>query len=332
MPTTYSSLFKSLLFALLAGIFLVPLVAYLWIFHGGLTASHSRWGEFGSYLSGVYGSLALFVVAYTTYLTREQFRRQNEDGVFFRLFDSLQSRVEASVVEANGSTLSGHRCLKHIVDRFYQELSDEAVELARLLLTRAPETVDDTQYMKLFQAINGRKSYEDFEEQKAEFIAAIQSSGNFNDRWEKLKYYIGSRGQETKEIREALCSLGSVNFYKIPFKDRRRHYAAAHRRIVEDHGELLDGYLSTVLLVTGLACEAANRAIYEKYIQSQLTRYEVIIIFYMLVGQESPIAGQQVVRDVGAIRRLRTFDCQSLMFEIPSTEQIDVEMGELFAQ
>lgn len=323
---------KSIYAALISGLFLLPLAAYLFVFHGGISDSHSRWGEFGSYLSGIYGSLALFVVAYTTYLTREQFRRQNEDLVFFRLFDSLQNRVEASSIEVDGTTFSGHQCLKQIVERFSRELSNEAVELARLLLTKNPESIDNTQYMKLFDAMRGRRAFEDFSAQKSEFIEAIQSSGGFNDRWEKLKFYIGSRGEEPNEVREALCSMGSVNFYKIPFKDRQRHYAAALHRIVEDHGELLDGYLSTMLLVTALASEAANRLIYEKYIQSQLTRYEVVIIFYVLIGQETPVEGCQTVRDVGATRRLRTVDCQSLMIDMPSTEQIDVELGHLFAR
>ena len=318
--------------ALIAGVFLLPLIAYFVVFHGGISDSHSRWGEFGSYLSGIYGSLALFVVAYTTYLTREQFRRQNEDAVFFRLFDSLHSRIEASVIEVNGSSISGHQCLKHIVERFHQELSNEAVDLARLLLTNTPETIDNTQYMKLFEAMRGRRAYEDFSKERKNFIEGIQSAGSFNDRWEKLKFDIGSRGEETERIRQALRSMGSVNFYKIPFKDRQPHYAAALHRVVEDHGELLDGYLSTVLLVTAVASEAANRTVYEKFTRSQLTRYEVVIIFYLLIGQQIPLEGRQTVRDVGAISRLRTLDCQSLMIDMPSAEQIDTELGQLFAR
>lgn len=323
---------KKTLFFLLAAIFLIPVVAYFWIFHGGLSDKHGTWGEFGSYLSGVYGSLALLIVTYTAYLTREQFRRQNEDTIFFRLFDSIQNRVESSSVEVDGKTISGHQCLKHIVDRFYEELSIEAIKLARLILVRAPETVDDNQYLKLFRAMGYQNIFENLSEDRSKFIVAIQSEKNFNDRWEKLKFYIGSQGFESEDVRDALYSLGSVSFYKVPFKDREHLYSAALQRIVEDHGELLDGYLSTLLLVFDLACNATNRTVYEKYIQSQLTRYEIIIIFYMLIGQYISISNQESVRKIGVMKRLHTFDCQALMIDMPSRDEIDTELNYLFSR
>lgn len=322
---------RSLIFYLLAGMFLAPLAAYFWVFHGELSNVQGKWGEFGSYLSGVYGSLALIIVAYTTYLTREQFRRQNEDEVFFRLFDSIQSRVESSSIKVGEVTFSGHQCLKHIAERFRDELSIEAVDLARLLLAKTPEAIDSTQYMKLFDAIGGGSSHKTFKETRSNFISRIQSAGDFNDRWEELKLYIGSGGAESEKIRDALCSMGSVNFYKIPFTDRQHHYAAALHRIIQDHGELLDGYLSTMLLVVDVARNAKNRTIYERYIQSQLSRYEVIIIFYMLIGGTTSIDGKDAMRDIGALGRLRTFDCRALMIDGPDAEQIDVELSHLFA-
>lgn len=322
---------KSMRIALFVAALLVPLVLYFAVFNGQLSSKHGDWAEFGSYLSGTYGSLALFVLAYTTYLTRDQFRRQNEDNLYFRLFDSLQSRIAISEIEVDGKIFSGHECLKHIAKRFSEELSDEAVDLARLLLARAPENIDDTQLMKLLDAMGGKLSGT-YDDQKAHFIGLIHSSGGFNERWEELKSHIGSKGSESPKVREALRSLGSVNFYKTSYKNRKHHYAAALHRVVQEHGGLLEGYLSTVIQIAEITQRAANRPIYESYLQSQLTRYEVIVIFYLLVGQESSIEALRTVREVGVLRRLPTIDCQVLMIDAPDVQTIDAELGHLFAE
>lgn len=315
---------------LLAG-FLFPVAVYLIQFHGTLSTDHGRWGEFGSYLSGVYGSLALVIVAYTTYLTQTQFKRQNNDSVFFKLIESLQYRIQQSTIIADGQEFSAHKSLKHIAERFHTELSVESVEIARMLLCKSPETVADVHYAKLLEAINGKISFATFQEERDAFVSDITSQANFNDRWEQLKYYIGSRGEETDEIREALRATGSVNFYKIPFKERQHHYANALRRIMIDHGEFLDGYFRNLMFVVNVAEVSGNKDLYINYIDAQLTRYETVIIFYLIAGREEPIPGAKSFMKLGLFSRLRTIDCQSLMIDLPSYEEIDCELREVFA-
>ncbi|MHC8309950.1 hypothetical protein ACYZUC_10090 [Pseudomonas sp. GT1P32] len=312
-------------------IVLAPIALYLSKFHGGLTDQHARWGELGSYFSGIYGSLALLVLAYTTYLTQTQFKRQNEDSIFYKLFDSLQYRIQHSSITINGNEFSAHKSLKYIADRIHRELSDEAVEIGRMLLCKEPENVADVHYTKLFEAINGRSWIKTFQEDRAAFIADITAQGHFSGRWEQLKYYIGSRGEESESIKEALRATGSVNFYKIPFKDRQHHYAAALHRILKDHGEFLDGYLSTILYITDVCAASSNSRQYARYAQSQLTRYEVVILFYLLAGNDGKVAGADNLKNLGLLNRLRTFDCQSLMIDFPSEEQIDREIVAIFA-
>ncbi|MCK0545922.1 hypothetical protein JTE78_25100 [Pseudomonas syringae pv. aptata] len=320
-----------LIISALAAIILAPAILYLSKFHGGLTDQHGRWGEVGSYFSGIYGSLALLVLAYTAHLTQAQFRRQNEDSIFYKLFDSLQHRIQNSSISIKGKEFSAHKSLKYIVDGFYKELSDEAVEIGRMLFCTQPEKIANVHYTKLFAALNGQNWIETFEEDRAAFIDDITSQGHFNERWDQLKNYIGSCGEEPHSIREALRATGSVNFYKIPFKSRRRHYAAALHRILAEHGEFLDGYLSTILYITDICATSKNSLQYARYAQSQLTRYEVVILFYLLAGSDEKIVGAENLKTLGLLNRLRTPDCQGLMIDSPSVQVIDNEITAVFA-
>lgn len=310
---------------------LAPIAVYTGTFSGGISREHDRWGEFGSYLSGLYGSLALAVLVYTTYLTQNQFKRQNEDSVFYKLIDSLQYRIQHSSVVVNNEEISAHKSLKHITERIHAELSSESVELGRMLLCKTPEKVANVHYTKLFEALNPRNWIETFQEDRDAFIADITAQGQFNARWEQLKSYIGSRGEESPSVREALRATGSVNFYKIPFEERQRYYHSALRRVLVDHGEFLDGYFATLLYISDVVAESTNRKQYARYLKSQLTCYEVIILFYMIAGENvgQPFRGRSL-HALGLLDRLRTFDCQSLMIDLPDEEAIDAELTNLF--
>ncbi|MGY2135789.1 hypothetical protein ACW9I8_04125 [Pseudomonas reactans] len=319
-----------LIFFTVALAVLAPAGLYFSQFHGGLSAEHIRWGEFGSYFSGVYGGFALLVLAYTTYLTQAQFKRQNEDGVFYKLFDALQYRIQHSSIVVKDKEFSAHKSLKYIAESIYKELSVEAVELGRMLLCKEPENLASVNYSKLFAVLNGWRWIETFEEDRAAFIADITAQKDFNARWERLKFYIGSCGEETEATRDALRAIGCVNFYLVSFKDRKRHYLAALQRVLKRHGEFLDGYLSTVLYIAEVCAKSKNSPQYARYAQSQLTRYEVVILFYLLAGSEEKVAGAENLKIFGFLNRLSTDDCKVLMIDLPSDEQIDREIAAVF--
>jgi hypothetical protein len=321
---------KSQIIPALAIVALAPAAVYFLKFHGTLADEHVRWGELGSYLSGVYGSLALFVLAYTTFLTQAQFKRQSEDSIFYKLFDSLQYRIQHSSVSIEGNELSAHKSLKHIADRIHKELTTEAVDISRMLLCKEPENLADVHYWNLFEALNEPNWIRNFDESRESFIADITAQGHFNERWERLKHYIGSRGGESESIKEAMRAIGSVHFYKISFKDRHHHYSQALRRVQEDHGEFLDGYFNTILYIAEIAAASANYRLYAKYIQSQLTRYEVVILFYLLAERAGKVIGATNIKGLDLLSRLRTLDCRLLMIDLPSEAEIDREISAIF--
>lgn len=109
-------------------VFIAPLGFYFYIFHGVISVDHSRWAEFGSYVSGIYGALAFLIIAYTTIITKKQFIIQNEDNIFFRLYESLQNRINASSLIIGEEKHTAQQVLKLVTNRFYEELSSNPLK------------------------------------------------------------------------------------------------------------------------------------------------------------------------------------------------------------
>ncbi len=303
---------------------------YLFVFHGTLSIEHNRWSEFGSYLSGIYGTLAFLILAYTTDITRKQFKTQNEDNVFFKLYDSLQNRIVNSSITISESEHSGHQTLKVLATRFYEELSEEAIEIARMLLVKSPEEISNVHYMKIFEAISGDGYIDTWSEDKDSLIQEINNQPDFNSKWEHIKIYIGSRGSETEKIREALRATGSVNFYKIPFSERQNHYKAVVQRLSTEYGEFLDGYFRNICYLIEFALNSVNKDLYKSFIKSQLTKYELIILFYLIAGREDGLTNKNIFHDLDIINEILTLDCQSLMIDFPSNEELSQELNNVF--
>lgn len=317
---------------LLSLLFILPIVFYSINFNGGVSNEHSRWGEFGSLLSGIYGSFAFIILAYTTNLTRQQFKTQNEDNIFFKLYESLQIRITNSSIIVNDVEFTANKTLKTITEYFEERLEIESIELARILLAESPEKVAPVSYRKIFEAINGEKSYETFHEDMQKFILDINSQPDFSARWEKLKYYINSRGNESEKVREALRATGCINFYEIAYDKRQAHYRNVSQSLLSEYGDFLDGYLHNISYIMEFVEKASNKSVYLEFIKSQLTKYEVVIIFYLIAGQDNKLKNHNKFYTLGIMDRILTTECQFLMIDRPSIETMKKELNYVFSE
>lgn len=309
----------------------VPLAIYFFNFHGSLSPTHNDWSSFGSYVSGVYGTLAFFVLAYTTNITRRQFQIQNEDNVFFKLYESMQIRITNNSTEVGDATHTAHKALKALATQFHKELTTEAIMIARLLLCKSPEKVSKVHFAKIFEALRGLRGIDSLTEEMDNFIADINIHSDFNARWEQLKFHIGSQGEESERLKDALRATGSVNFYKIPFSDRRHHYMAATQRLTNDNGEFLDGYIKNICFILEFSAKSVNRPIYLAFLKAQLTKYELVILFYIVAGRVGELGNMRYLRDLGIMDGLLTLGCQSLMIDVPSNDDLISEIENVFS-
>lgn len=274
--------------------------------------------------------MAFVALVYTTNITRKQFNIQNEDSVFFKLYDSLQNRISIATLSIDGDKFSAHQLIKMLANKFYSELSEESVEIARLLLAKRPETISNTHYGKIFEAINGEDYFETLTNDKDNLIQDINSQVDFNSRWEALKYYIGSRGDEGSKLKDALRATGSVNFYKIPFSERRSHYKHVYQRLSIEYGGFLDGYFKNVKYLLEFADKSTNKDMYVNFINSQLTKYELILLFYFIVGSEQKLEDKIVFFNLGVFDEMLSIDFHILMIDAPSKEILKNELNNIF--
>ncbi|BCM25420.1 hypothetical protein [Methyloradius palustris] len=266
-------------------LFTIPLVIYFYNFHGNFSSKQDDWGGFGSYISGFYGTLAFLVLVYTTRLTTKQFKIQNEDNVFFRLFDSLQARISNAQIISENQTYTAHQSLRFLAESFEKELSFESIGIAKNLLKSVPEKISDTQFLKIYEALKKDWNIESYEEFRAKFLADMNKVTS-SDKGEILKVYIGGFNQQSPKLIDALRSTGSVNFYRIPFSVRRHYYGIVAERLISKHGEFLDGYLKNICFLLEIASNSENENHYINFLKSQLTKYEIIILFYLIAGAE----------------------------------------------
>lgn len=317
---------KNVLIALAAVIGGIPIFLYFFVFQGNLSSEHIRWSEFGSFIGGVYGSLSFIILAYSILLTKKQFQKQSEDQVFYKLIDTFQNRITNNSLNADGNIIDSYSVFKHIVEYMYSELETECVSLGRRLLCNNTEQIADVHCMKLFQAIKGSNYMETYEVDKETFIQRMTNIENFNHRWEELKFYIGSSGEESQPVKEVLETIGSVNFYKIPINDRKYCYVMAEERISNKYGDLIDGYLKNVEFILSYISTTINRKLYYDFFLSQLTRYELVLIFYYLASGKVSKQFKLNLNTSKILDGILDIDSRSLMIDFPSDECMENEL------
>lgn len=308
----------------------LPIIMYINIFGIHFNTKHSSWGEFGSFLSGVYGSFAFLILAYTTHLTRTQFKIQNEDNVFFKLYESLQKRIENYSIHIEDKEYTGNQALKILTEEYKKELRNWSANLARRLLVDQPEKIPTVSFHKLVVALYGEQEGLNYTQHREQFISEMNSQPDKNQKIELLKDYFGSEGAEGEKVFDALCATGSVQFYNVPFKTRKSYYRTIIAESFNKYGDFLDGYLHNILYIIEFADKAENRSLYLDYIKSQLTKYELLIIFYLMASKEEIGSSKNKFYDLGIMQRLEDIECSSLLLDSPSPEQIATELRYIF--
>ena len=317
---------KNIIFFSFAIFGTLPLLLYFGIFHGALSKNHTSWGEFGSYLSGVYGSIGLIILAYSIYVTKKQFQTQSENEVFYGLLQTLQNLIINTSFFEKGLEYKSYSSLSFLTKVFLWKINDESVHLGRQLLTRMPEKIGFVQYTKLFDA--NSIAHSNMESIYKEFLE-IMKERDSNERWEYVKTYANSVGSETPRQREALHAIGSVYFYKIAFKERCDIYRVVYQRTKNEYGSLLDAYFKKLEFISRYIQRSRNKDLYAEYLSEQFTKYEKVIIFYYLVSGEADVLFASFIRENKVLSDLHLSN--ELLIDAPSPNEVEGEIVELFS-
>lgn len=313
---------KNLFIILILIAFLIPFGVYCYQFQVPLSTERDDWSAFGSYMSGTYGTLGFFLLIYGYYTTNRQFKIQSENDRFFKLYESLQNRIENSQINIGEASYQGHKTLEFIVDDFYKRLMLESRYIARNILCKNPEELSITSYHKIFEAAKGlnASSYS-----KEQFVSDMTNAGDFNSRWEFVKSLIGTQGSEDPKIGKALEEVGSVLFYKISFSDRKLKYINVLGEILDEHGAFLDVYFKNMSFLVTYAANTSEKELYFKFIKSQLSKYELILLFYFITGNAKPEKTHVLINKF-LLNEDFGFDCNRLMIDFPGKDQIKSDL------
>lgn len=227
----------------------------------------SKTGLLGDTFNGLIGPFVAFLAVVLTFIAfwmqyeanREQklqFERQNQDQLFFRLFDSQESKIVNSSFRVNELEISSFQLLEHIVSEFRKEITIECRLLAREIVRNQFETLREVFYHKMLKA--NAIPFERFESEKNRFISDMNSLDS-NSRWDYIKNYLGSLGGETKGQIEVLEAIGTVYFYKVDFQDRKNIYSRAYETIEHKYGSFLDGYFKGLEYISELINSSLKR-------------------------------------------------------------------------
>ncbi len=102
--------------------------------------------------------------------------------------------------------------------------------------------------------------------------------------------------------------------------------------LLSEYGDFLDGYLHNISYIIEFVEKASNKSVYLEFIKSQLTKYEIVIIFYLIAGQEKKLKSHNKFYTLGIMDRLLTTECQFLMIDSPSIETMEKELTYVFGE
>lgn len=313
---------------------MLPLLLYLYRFNGFFFNEHRHWSEFGSYIGGIYGCLAFIVLALTFDLSRKQFKSQSEDLFFFKLVEA-HKEINNNIIKKIGSQTEKVTALQ-ITEDFKTELHNQSVALARNILRDDPRSVSLTHYMKIYESIYGEQSIERSQNFMNRLIDSITSLKTNTEKWNELKDFIGYADREPPELKDALRALGCVNFYLINPKTRFDYYKRATNNLSFEFGYdyYFDSILNNFKFISEFIESSERKKFYLKYLKSQLTRYEIINLFYILSGSdretESIDKYSKILQNI--FSELRNQNSRYYMIDFPSEKQIETEIDYLFSQ
>jgi hypothetical protein len=308
-------------------ILLMPIMFYLIYFHYGLSENSNEWGQFGSYIGGIYGPIGLLVLSYSIYQSSKQFRIEKEDNLFYKILDNQQQRIINFIIKDDLGETKSYETLKYLVTKLSNEIETKCVGLGRKLLCNMPEKIDSLYYEKILQA-----KYSNYFTDFTSEIEALRTdliNINENERWEVIKKYVGGVGSESEKQHAALRTLGSVYFYKIEFEEFRSDiYSSVFYLNDNNYGSFYDGYFKNLQFIIDFIQQSKSYTTYTEYLIAQLTRYEKVFIFYYLASGKAKKSLCTFVEENKILDDL--MENNNLLIDIPSKKELTNELFEIY--
>lgn len=301
---------KSILIVALIVIGMTPLGLYFFNFQYGLSSQASDWAAFGSYIGGIYGTLAFFAVVFSIHVTRSQFTEQSEDDVFYKSVEYLGSATSFA---------------KSFVGMIQEELKKQSSHMARKVLCNNTSLISHTNMGKIVRSINLGAPVSQNQITSSVFLDEIDKRQNFDSKWEYLKYVLGGINCETPEVKESLMSAGKVSFYRASFDHRKDYYDIAWQNVEQKYSEKINIYLRKFDFILYHVVESKKQLKYKKYLLSQISKYDIILLYFFALTGRDPNFSCLLLK-LELLDDVQRNECRWILFDCPSKEEVVTEI------
>jgi len=272
----------------------MPLALYFSNFDSKLSASHSVWGEFGSLYGGVMGPafalLAFIGLLWNLDITKRQFRNQSEDNTFFNLVNLHNNKVQMIEFESiDGVKVTGFSAFKKYNEEFSRFYDTDSIRVSRIELSENTKNITDNAGEFLW------KKYSDLYHEEGHYWTDKEANlskmaslfENSDDAWEIQKGIIGTDDLISNEDKKSLISIGHVAIEDYPPEKRIEIIKRINEYFYHDYGHMLGHYFRNIHYMLKII-DTTNKSIeYSKLFRAQLSRYELALIYYNSISDNS---------------------------------------------
>lgn len=271
---------------------LIPLSIYFYSFQGALSSEHGRWGEFGSFYGGILGPpialLAIIGLLWNLDITKKQFRRQNEDNIFFNLIELHNNKVQGISFEIEDKKwITGVQAFKKWIEEFNRIYDLESVRVARVEISRNTDRLTYNAYDfiwgKMTELHYAEGIFSGEEDKKNSIISLFNEC---SDPWELQKCLIGTddiiKNNDTKSKSdvEKLIMIGHVVIENSDNLFRINIIKYVNEKFYHDHGHVLGHYFRNIYYILRFIDESESSIKYSKIFRAQFSRYELTALYY----------------------------------------------------
>lgn len=262
---------------------LVPLLLYFDRFDGGLSDVHTNWGEFGAFFGGIFSPvtsvLAFIGVLYSIDVTKQQFRRQSEDNVYFNLLKLHSDKVQQITYPSQSSDFRGYEAFRLYVTNFNQLVREDCERLARLAYCKQVEKLPNKAYQFFVNKLNRNTAcqYAD-DADRATVITYMARGQDFNEKWEVLKGVISP--DCSQDDKETLRAIGNLILDVADPEYRLIELDETYQTFYPSRGYMFGHYFRNLYYTLKIIDESENAMLYAKLFRAQLSRYELALCFY----------------------------------------------------
>lgn len=245
---------------------------------------------------------------------QKQFELQYDDGYFFRLIDSINSKIINSSYKSGNETLEGYAIFKQVLSDLLDEYHDLTLMYPEQIICNIPEKVSDKEYEE-FEFLFSIKEYaysSEARENSLELKSYLLSKSGENYEYFKSKYDMDisePRGIVTADemkLYERKSRFAKhfclIHFYHMDSEFRQHFYKNCFHRTKRKYAFLLDGYFRNVYTLLQFINKSKRKEEYKDFIQNNFTNDEKAIFYHYLMSCDNlKIEYANLILDLGLL-------------------------------